>query len=404
MAAIGPQQPLSIEQPESDTQRKIHEQQEEIKRLRAVIEGEDAQLGHADGRSSEGPIRRVQYKVLADATKNFSASLIIGRGSFGAVYKGTWGGQAVAVKRCDVSSSSGVSSRSISSLQTLSLCQHQHILPLLGYANGPLCLVYPFMSGGSLADRLKHKEVVLRMDSRLRIAWEVASGLAYLHAPIDDAKPCIVHGDVKSADVFLDDRGDARLGDAGLAQQVAEGSQMQTQVVGTPGYLDPECAETLHLTTASDVFALGVILLELLTGTPPVDTSLSSPMLHARLRPRLPGDALALAEEGCGFTAAGARVFGEVAERCTVRSADDRPSAFVVVVDFGPFVAAAAAPASGASARECVVCMDRPRGTRLLPCLCAALCVECASDGLYRGQPCPMCCEPVRSFQRGTFD
>ncbi|KAJ1446298.1 kinase-like domain-containing protein, partial [Pelagophyceae sp. CCMP2097] len=192
---------------------------------------------------------------------------IIGRGGFGPVYHGALGAVRVAVKVLEDSGGQGRAEFE-REVRILSACRHAHVLPLLGFsaeAGRPLCLVYPFMAGGSLQEALRPGRAPLSAAQRLRIAADVARGLCYLHAAYG-AKPCIVHRDVKSANVLLDAALRARVADAGLARDVDEQSTMTRGcALGSPGYLDPEYAETFELTAGSDVFSFGVVLLELLT-------------------------------------------------------------------------------------------------------------------------------------------
>ena len=109
----------------------------------------------------------------------------------------------------------------------------------------------------------------LNWETRLRIAVGAAQGLAYLH---HDCDPRIIHRDVKSSNILLDENYEARLSDFGIARRISPGkSHASTFVVGTIGYIDPEYARTSRLTEKSDVYSFGVVLLELLTGRKPVD-------------------------------------------------------------------------------------------------------------------------------------
>lgn len=114
-----------------------------------------------------------------------------------------------------------------------------------------------------------NKKVKLDWETRLRIAVGAAQGLAYLH---HDCDPRIIHRDVKSSNILLDENFEAHLSDFGIARCISAGkAHASTFVVGTIGYIDPEYARTSRLTEKSDVYSFGVVLLELLTGKKAVD-------------------------------------------------------------------------------------------------------------------------------------
>ena len=149
----------------------------------------------------------------------------------------------------------------------------------------------------------------------------------YLHTPIEgQRKPSIVHRDVKSANILLDGDARARLCDVGLARDVDVGTSMtQGSALGTPGYICPEYQEMFEVVPAIDAFSFGVVLLELLTSLPAFHREQRPPMLHSRLRRRLLSDAAALADSRARFSPAAAEGLGELAQRCTAPTADERP-------------------------------------------------------------------------------
>ena len=204
--------------------------------------------------------RIVSYQALADATNGFDTANIVGRGGFGPVYRGELDGHAVAVKVLEAAGGQGVQEFQ-REVDILSRCRHENIVPLLACAmtpGHPMCLAYAFMADGALSDALLRNPRALSADQRLRVAEDVVRGLAYLHAQ------GVVHRDIKSANILLDGEGRARVADAGLARDVNAQTTTMTRglAVGSPGYLDPEYAETYRVTTASDVYSYGVVLLE----------------------------------------------------------------------------------------------------------------------------------------------
>jgi serine/threonine protein kinase len=160
-------------------------------------------------------------------------------------------------------------------IKVLSKIRHPHLLLLLGACPENGCLIYEYMENGSLDDRLhcKHNTAPLQWHDRFRIASEVATTLAFLHS----TKPCpVIHRDLKPANILLDHNLLSKIGDVGLSillpninQTIPSGS-MDTAPVGTFCYIDPEYQHTGTVTVKSDVYALGVVILQLLTGKSPV--------------------------------------------------------------------------------------------------------------------------------------
>ncbi|EFH66862.1 kinase family protein [Arabidopsis lyrata subsp. lyrata] len=157
----------------------------------------------------------------------------------------------------------------------LSRLDHPNLVSLIGYcADGKhRFLVYEYMQNGNLQDHLNGiKEAKISWSIRLRIALGAAKGLAYLHSSSSVGIP-IVHRDFKSTNVLLDSNYDAKISDFGLAKLMPEGKDtcVTARVLGTFGYFDPEYTSTGKLTLQSDIYAFGVVLLELLTGRRAVD-------------------------------------------------------------------------------------------------------------------------------------
>ncbi|KAJ9147436.1 hypothetical protein P3X46_029600 [Hevea brasiliensis] len=215
---------------------------------------------------SLGNLRRFQFRELQSATNNFSNKNILGKGGFGNVYKGILqDGTVVAVKRLKDGNAVGGDIQFQTEVEMISLAVHRNLLRLYGFCITPTerLLVYPYMSNGSVASRLKGKPV-LDWGTRKRIALGAARGLLYLHEQCD---PKIIHRDVKAANILLDDYCEAVVGDFGLAKLLDhQDSHVTTAVRGTVGHIAPEYLSTGQSSEKTDVFGFGILLLELITG------------------------------------------------------------------------------------------------------------------------------------------
>ncbi|XP_017426336.1 receptor-like protein kinase FERONIA [Vigna angularis] len=206
------------------------------------------------------------------ATNDFHEDLLIGTGGFGSVYKGSFtdGATYVAVKRANPMSEQGISEFEAEIL-LLSQLKHHNLVSLLGYCNedGEMILVYDFMANGSLHDHLHLRQrdgSPLDWIQRLEICMGIARGLHYLHTGTKDR---IIHRDIKTTNILLDHNWVPKISDFGLSK-AGFPSFVTTNVKGSIGYLDPECYESHKLTEKSDIYSLGVVLLEVLSARPAV--------------------------------------------------------------------------------------------------------------------------------------
>ncbi|CAH1389049.1 unnamed protein product [Nezara viridula] len=221
-------------------------------------------------------IQQVSYQTLMYGTDDFSDDKKIGTGGFGTVYLCNLHFGKVAVKRLH-DSEAAIQELTCDQFSTeinlLSGVIHQNILPVIGYSNdGPYkCLIYSFMPNGSLQDALeaKNNRDVLSWQERFHIMHGTAKGLEYLHSM---EKP-LIHRDLKSANVLLDENLTPKVGDFGLVKAgkpFGKLTMFTSTVVGTSAYMAPEAFKG-EISPKGDVFSFGVVVLEIITGLPPYD-------------------------------------------------------------------------------------------------------------------------------------
>lgn len=215
---------------------------------------------------SASGILEYSYRDLQKATQNFTS--VIGQGAYGPVYKAQMStGEAVAVKVLANDSKQGEKEFQ-TEVKLLGRLHHRNLLNLVGYCTekGNNMLIYVYMSNGSLASHLYNEKMEpLSWDRRVHIALDVARGLEYLH---DGAVPPVIHRDIKSSNILLDQSMRARVADFGLSrEEVLDGHASNLR--GTFGYLDPEYISSRTFTKKSDVYSYGVLLFELITARNP---------------------------------------------------------------------------------------------------------------------------------------
>ncbi|GMH23636.1 hypothetical protein Nepgr_025479 [Nepenthes gracilis] len=226
---------------------------------------------------TRSPARSFTYRELCIATGMFNNANKIGEGGFGKVYKGRLEtGEIVAIKQLNHEGLQG-SQEFVIEVLMLSLLHHPNLMSLIGYCidGDEKLLVYEYMPQGSLEDHLfdiNLNKVPLDWNTRIKIAVGTARGLEYLHCK---ANPPVIFRDLKPANILLGSDFHPKLSDFGLAKlgPVGGKTHVSTRVMGTYGYCAPEYAMSGKLTLKSDIYSLGVVLLELITGRKAFDTN-----------------------------------------------------------------------------------------------------------------------------------
>ncbi|PWA98019.1 Concanavalin A-like lectin/glucanase, subgroup [Artemisia annua] len=216
-------------------------------------------------------IKNLTINDLYRATDNFSEANIIGCGGLGMVYRATLAnGTKLAVKK--LSGDMGLIAKEFKAeVEALSTTQHKNLVSLRGYCVDDRCqlLIYSYMENGSLEYWLHEKTdgaSTLDWPTRLKIAQGASCGLAYLH------QVYIVHRDIKSSNILLDDEFEACMADFGFSRMIQPyNTHVTTELVGTLGYIPPEYSQAWIATFRGDIYSFGVVMLELLSGRRPME-------------------------------------------------------------------------------------------------------------------------------------
>eukprot|EP00253_Pinus_taeda_P004342 PITA_04342 len=296
---------------------------------------------HLPGREM-GNLLIFSYEALRQSTNCFHEENELGVGGFGSVYLGKlWDGRVVAIKRLYQDNSRRLE-QFINEVKIFSTLNHPHVVRLYGCtpADSPeLLLVYEFVPNGTLADHLhghRKNPKGLPWNTRLNIAIQTAQALAFLHT----LDPPIIHRDVKSSNILLDENFDTKLADFGLCRLVpVDASHVTTIPQGTPGYVDPEYYQCYQLTEKSDVYSFGVVLMEIVSAKIAMDINWN------RREINLANLAITKIQEGALHELADpqleievnpevkimVRAVAELAFRCLASERDDRPDMTEVV-------------------------------------------------------------------------
>eukprot|EP01066_Platyproteum_vivax_P000912 Platyproteum_vivax@DN11021_c0_g1_i1.p1 len=281
------------------------------------------------------------YPELEEATENFSTKFRLGQGAYGSVYKGVLtNGTEVAIKVLAAPGEAGFDDE----VRVLSKFRHPNLVILMGWAkNGTSrLLVYEMLSGGDVANRLMKRGHEFLWEQRLLVALDAVTGLSHLH----NCRPAVYHRDIKSANILMDRNGTAKMADFGLASVTphdSSGSLLVEKAEGTPGYADPAYIQSLKVTEKTEVYAFGMVMLELLTSKPPAMVVATHPTMQLdylihHIDIRNVNTVMPLVDRRAQWPDGVPRKVGDLALRCICTEERSRPTSVEVVKELRSIV------------------------------------------------------------------
>ncbi|EEC74143.1 hypothetical protein OsI_09217 [Oryza sativa Indica Group] len=323
----------AIEAAEASQRLAEMEAQKRISAEMKALKETEERLKSMGGGGSRGTVRYRKYTIeeIELATEHFADGRKIGEGGYGPVYKGHLDHTPVAIKVLRPDAAQGRSQFN-QEVEVLSCIRHPNMVLLLGACPEYGCLVYEYMANGSLDDCLFRRGggPVIPWQHRFRIAAEIATGLLFLH----QTKPePLVHRDLKPGNILLDRNYVSKISDVGLARlvppSVADSVTQchMTSAAGTFCYIDPEYQQTGMLGVKSDVYSLGVMLLQIVTAKPPMG------LTHHVARALDHGTIVDMLDPAVhDWPVDEARCFAEISIRCCELRRKDRPDLATVVL------------------------------------------------------------------------